>query len=391
VTLRRRLPFLLWAARDVLRRPRRNALLSLSLALLTVAAAVPLLLVEASRDTARLLLAAGPSLVVRRVSAGGWTPLPADEAVSHAERVVGVTQATPRIWGVARGPSGPVTVVGLVTDHSLAAAEDLRRLHPALSALPPGHAVVGPGLAGLAPAGRVVLRAARVREIAIAGTLDEELSMAAHDVIIVPADDARALLGIAPGAASDLAVTVFHDQEQEAITPDLAAAFPWPVQITTRTEMLGAYSGGATRRGSIAMVALVPALLALAFIVLGVWRAAADQRRELALLHALGWTTGDIVRLRVVAGLLVGVPAIAVGLAGAYQGVFGAGADWVGELLFGWTGPSVVLTLTPAGAVWVLLEVAAMVLLPYLVAVLFGALRAAPAESEAVPLLAAGG
>jgi hypothetical protein len=57
-------------------------------------------------------------------------------------------------------------------------------------------------------------------------------------------DDARQLLGLAPGQASDLAVHLFRREEEQAILADLAAAFPWPVRITGRSTSACAIAPG---------------------------------------------------------------------------------------------------------------------------------------------------
>jgi len=378
----------LWAGRDVLRRPGVAALFALCLAALTIVTAVPLLLTQAVDDTARALLADSPSLVVRRVDAGGWRPLPAAEAVERASGVIGVTAARPRIWGVVAGPSGPVTVMAAPP----AAAPDETdggastkppgdsALRQWLAILSPGKAVVGPALADWQ--GDLELRGATSLQLDVVGVLEPDTSMAAHDLVVVSPADARLLLGLGPGEASDLAIYVFHDAEEAAIVPDVVAAFPWPVHVRRKAETLEGYTAGLGRRGGLAMLTLTPALLGLVLLVVAAWRDGLARRREVGLLKALGWTTGDVVRLRLWRAAIVGVPAVAVGLAAAYQLVFWPGSGWLGEALLGWPARPVLLTLAPGSAALVLLEVGALVLLPWLVAALWPALRVATSQPE---------
>lgn len=376
------LPMVLWAGRDVIRRPGVAALFAVCLAALTVVTAVPLLLTQAVDDTARELLADSPSLVVRRVDAGGWRPLPAAEATLLASRVIGVTSARARIWGVVAGPSGPVTLLavpsgGESVDGATSGGALLRQW---LGILAPGKAVVGPALA--AREGLLELRGVTTLQLDVVGTMEPDASMAVHDLVIVSPSDARRLLGLGPGEASDLAIQVFHDSEAEAIVPDLLEALPWPVHLRRKSETLDGYTTGVGRRGSLAMLTLTPALLGLVLLVVAAWRDGLANRREVGLLKALGWTTGDVLRLRLWRAAIVGVPAVVLGLVLAYELVFWPGASWLGEVLLGWPERPVLMTLKPGSAALILLEVGSLILLPWFAAALWPALRTATSQPE---------
>jgi hypothetical protein len=381
-----------WAARDLLRRPGRAVLLGGCLCTLSLVAAVPLLLTQALTDTARELLAAGPSLVVRRVNAGGWAPLPAAEAQARARAVVGVTRARARVWGAVAGPGGPVTVVGVGDRETKgdAAAPD----HPrpdqgaeltSLIARSPGRgeALVGPGLSALG-AGAIQLTGFTSRSFKVVGVLPDSTSMVAHDLVLLQVADARAMLGLEPGAASDLAVDVFHQEEAEAIVGDLSAAFDFPVQISRRSAARSRYALGAWRRGGLVALAGVPALLALALLVVALLQQAGRERREVGLLKALGWGTGEIVAWRMLQATLVGLPATVLGLLTATVLVFLPGVTWPGAWLLAWTGPPPPLTLLPTGATLVVVEVAALVLVPFAAATLIGVVHNATATPDAL-------
>ena len=128
----------LWAARDLLRHPAEAVLTGLCLAMLTALLATALLLGQGIAATAQRLLEGSPSLVVRRLDAGGWKPLPAGAALAAARRVPGIIGARSRIWGTAAAAGGIVTVLAIDTPVSDAAA-----VCPAPGT---GEALVGPGV-----------------------------------------------------------------------------------------------------------------------------------------------------------------------------------------------------------------------------------------------------
>jgi hypothetical protein len=363
---------LVWSVRDLARRPWEAVLSAAALAALVVVGATALLLTQAVSETGSRMLADAPALVVRRINAGGWAPMPVDDTVSSAAAVAGVIAVRPRIWGVVGGPERPLTLVG--TPESLTsglAVEGIVR--------PPsrGEVILGPGVdAGdflqLTGAARLTLE--------VVGRMNPAAGMVTHDLVLTHPDDARRLLGIGAGYVSDLTVDVFHDQEIEAIVPDLARAFPWPVQISTRRQAIAQFSGGLMRRGGLVCLALVPAVLALALILAGRLKHAAALSREAGLLKAFGWTTTDLVHLHLVQAVLTGLASVMVGLWIAYALVFWPGATWPGQLFFGWRLRSPALCLDTAGATPVLAVIGALVFLPYLAASLWPVLRAAAVD-----------
>lgn len=345
-------------------------LLFVCLASLVFLATVALLFSQALDATWARLMDQAPDLVVRRIDAGGWAPLPVDDALACTKNIPGVLDPTPRIWGVVSGPEGPVTVMASI---ALVPGSVLNGIHPPSA----GQAVVGQGVARATSDNRLNLGSRNPVTVIVIGTFPADTGLATHDLVWISPDDARRLLGLMPGQASDLAIHLFRGEEEQAIQTDLAAALPWPVRITDRSTDALRHHTRAVRSGGIAVVAGIPALLALLLIITGTVVDSTGQRSHWGLLKSMGWTTTDIVRLQVAKGTIVGLPAIVLGLASAYAVVFyppaaGVTAFWItgGQHL-----PA--LTLASTGAAIIMLEIAAMVGLPFLAAVFLTSLRAA--------------
>lgn len=360
----------IWAARDIQRHRGRSMLLFASLASLVFLTAVALLFSQALDATWARLMDQAPDLVVRRIDAGGWAPLPVDDALACTKNIPGVLDPTPRLWGVVPGPDGPVTVVA-----SIAVVPG-----NVLDGIPPpsaGQAVVGQGVARALSNSRLSLGGRNPATVNVIGTFPADTGLATHDLVWMTPDDARGLLGLTPGQASDLAIHLFRREEEQAIQTDLAAAFPWPVSITDRSTSALRHHTRAVRSGGIAVVAGIPALLALLLIITGTVVDTTGQRSHWGLLKSMGWTTTDILRLQIAQATIVGIPAVVMGLASAYAVVFyppaaGVTAFWItgGQHL-----PA--MTLVSTGAAMTMLEIAAMVGLPFLAAVFLTSLRAA--------------
>jgi ABC-type lipoprotein release transport system permease subunit len=229
---------------------------------------------------------------------------------------------------------------------------------------------------------RLTLHAVGAVTVDARGRFPAEADLATHDLVLLHPRDARTLLGLAPGAASDLALTVFHPEEAQALRPELVRAYPWPVQIVTREETRKHYAAAFGRRGGLASVLFLPGAVTLALLVAVVVRQQIGGRRRVGLLRALGWTSRDIIALQVAKSLLVGAPAVAVGLTAAYGLVYGLAPHWAGYFLLGWQQSSPVLPLASGFAGPVFLEVAGLLLAPYLAAVMWSSLHQAAADPQ---------
>ena len=376
LSLRSSFPLFAWSVRDLCRYPLETILLFLSIVALVTILGTALLLSQALSTTAGLLLKDSPSIVVRRLSPLGWSALPAGESIRLARSVPGVLHAGIRIWGTANSPGGPVTVFGF---------DGSRRVGGLTKSVPlpeRGQAVLGPGIKTEENPDFIKLTGHNVSIFKIIDTLKAQTSMVAHDMVLVHPDDARRLLGIAEGYASDLTVDVFHETEAEAILPDLSRAFPWPVRLTTRKEAAAIYISASGRRSGIVYITIIPGMLALALIVIGVVKGQIVQSCNVGLYKALGWTTANIFQMQLLKALVIGIPAVTAGMVVSYGLVFRPGTSWPGYLFFGWNDNPPLLFLNASGALLTLLEIAVLIFLPYLAAALWPVFRAAVSDPQ---------
>ena len=369
----------LWAFRDILRRPIESLLLAAAMTSTIAIVGTLLLFPRAVYDTVDRLLKAAPSIVVRRIGVGGWQPLPTREAVRAAQTVPGVIAVRPRVWGIVNGPDGPLTIIGVAPGTIPPADKDLLPRWPA-----PGQAILGPGVAAGEFADILQLEGAIRSTYQVIGRTPDKTGLFTHDLVLLNAQDARQLIGLPDGYASDLAVEVFHEEEQDAILADLAAVFPWPVRCVTRRQSAAMYAGALNRGSTLATVAAIPAVLAVCLLVAVNIRKSMGRQSDLGIMKAMGWTTGDIVRLQLYRALAVGLPAAAIGVCLSYFLVCRPGTQWLGTIFLNWQTVPPKLYLESKGAITVLLEVAGFVLAPVIGSALAPAARAATADVHAL-------
>lgn len=367
----------IWAFREVLRQPFESFLVAATLALTIATTGTLLLFPRAMVDTLKILLKNTPAIIVRQVDATGWRPIPAEPSVRAAAGVIGVVSAKPRVWGVVQGPAGPLTVLGVqpgMTD--LPFEQDWDSLPKK------GEAVIGPGLSTDIPENTLVLKGTHQASYRVTGQLSKETGLFANDLVLLSMEDARQLIGLPKGYASDLAIEVYHEEEQEAILPDLAAAFDMLVTLTTRQESTGRYTAAASRGRTLWAIALIPAVLAVCILVAVNIRRSMGLQAHVGVMKAVGWTTGDIVRLQLYRQLFICLPSAAVGACAAFLLVYRPGAHWLSGFLLGWEGTPPRLYLDPNGALIVIFEVIGMVLAPVIVSALLQSLKVSTGEAH---------
>jgi len=365
----------IWAFRDLLRRPFESLLFGITLTVTVAILGTLLLFPRAVHDTLNTLLKSTPSIILRRADATGFRPMPVQASVRVAENVVGVVSVRPRIWGLVNGPQGQLTIMGILKDKMpKALADQLTRLPDR------GEVIIGFGVSTGLSADTLQLEGVVSQNYQVIDRLPEKTSLFTHDLVLMDPDDARQLIGLPKDHASDLAIDVFHESEQEAILSDLIASFPWPVQCVTRLQSQGLSAGRWNRGRALVTIAVIPAVLALCLLVAVNTRKSMGRQSDLGIMKAMGWTTGDIVRFQLYRELFVCLPSAAVGLCLSFLLVYGPGVGWLADFFLGWKTIPPSLYLETTGAVTVVLEVTALMVVPVIAAAFLPALKGATAD-----------
>jgi len=365
----------IWAFRDLLRWPFESLLFGITLTVTVAILGTLLLFPRAVHDTLNTLLKSTPSIILRRADATGFSPLPVQASVGVAENVVGVVSARPRIWGLVNGPQGQLTVMGILKDKMpKALADQLTRLPD------PGQVIIGFGVSTGLSGDTLQLEGVVSQNYQVIDRLPEKTSLFTHDLVLMDPGDARQLIGLPKDHASDLAIDVFHESEQEAILSDLIASFPWPVQCVTRLQSQGLSAGRWNRGRALVTIAVIPAVLALCLLVAVNTRKSMGRQSDLGIMKAMGWTTGDIVRFQLYRELFVCLPSAAVGVCLSFLLVYGPGVGWLADFFLGWKTIPPSLYLETTGAATVVLEVTALMVVPVIAAAFLPALKGATAD-----------
>ena len=368
------------------RRKARSIALGGGLAFAVALVAAVLFLTESLRAEAERARAAHPDIVVQKLVGGRPTMISASEREKLGD-IASVRDVTPRVWGYIFLPAlqGNVTIVGSprgVPPISVASGV----LHSGRDLKPGEHEMIaGVELAhflGMLPGDELGLPSSdpRAHAMKLVGTFKSSLDLWTADVILCDEDDARALLGVPEGDATDIAVTLANPAEARVVASTIVERLPG-ARVIERDLLERVYHLSYGRRAGLVLGASIPAILAL--LVLAWDRASGintDERREIAILKAVGWSTADVLWAKLFESILVGAAATAGGLLLGYAWVFWLGAPGLRPALVGWSVLYPRASLTPVVDVAQLLGVTIAVLGPFVLLSVVPAWRAATAD-----------
>ena len=350
-----------------------------SLALLAVYTAVVfalasvLFFTEALRREARAVLRGAPELLVQRTVAGRHDLLPADWIPTVAG-IRGVGAVSGRLWGYYFDPLTRANFTVMVPEKFWGAR---------------GEAVVGSGVArarglGAGDALALVASGGRYLTLAVREVVPAEAERVASDLVLMGEEDFRELFGIAPGHYTDLSVAVRNAKEVGTVARKVTQALP-DARPITRSELLRTWDSVFDWRSGLVVLVLAGAVLAFGIVA---WDRAsglsAEERREIGILKAIGWETSDVLLMKVWEGAAVSIAAFALGVLAAYGHVFLGRLALLAPVLRGWSTLQPDLRLVPFVDALQLVSLFFLTVVPYTVATIVPAWRAATIDPDRV-------
>jgi ABC-type lipoprotein release transport system permease subunit len=381
--MKRHLALLRFACGSSWRRRGRSLALVLALGLVTFAFSAVLFLTEALRREYHVGATQMPDLTVQRLVAGRPS-LIAEDYVPAIAALPGVWTVQPRVWGYYFVPAlaGNLTVVGMEPDAKGGGFDPILAIGQGRLPRPgaAGEVVVGEALAaflGLEVDGAVELPVGRSsKQLQVVGLFRSTVALWSADVLLMSVADARELLQLPPGQATDLAVRLSTPDEAAVAAQKIADLVPG-ARIVDRQLMNRTYDLTFDTRGGMLGAMLLPALVA--FLVLAWDRLTGvgpGERREIGVLRAMGWQTSDVLTARLWENTVIGMYGAGLGLLAAYAHVFVAQAPGLAEVLLGWSSMYPALRLTPAVDGGQLLVLGCLVVVPFVAASLVPAWQA---------------
>ena len=354
------------------RKTRNLGLLAVYTVLVFVLASVTLF-THALRSEAAAVLAQSPEVILQRMVAGRHDLIPPGY-LEKIGRIRGVQKKEGRLWGYYYDPV-------LNANYTFMA-------RPA-GEVADGFIVVGAALArerGLAPHNTISFRSysGKLFTFQVADVLAPEAELLSADLVLLSEADFRAFFEYPAGHFTDIALSVANPQEVRTVANKLASALPDSRPIL-REEVLRTYQSLFDWREGIVLTILAGAILAFAILA---WEKAsglsAEEKREIGILKAIGWETGDVIRMKLWEGILISLTAFLVGFVAAYLHVFHFGAAAFEPVLKGWAVLYPQFSLPPVIDGLQVATLFFFTVVPYAAAVLVPIWRAAITDPDAV-------
>ncbi len=280
---------------------------------------------HALRREAVLVLKGAPELVIQRMAGGRHDLLPAAH-LDKIKEIRGVEAVQGRLWGYLFDAVAGANYTVMVPPEGMPE---------------PGMAIVGEGVSrarGALPGDQLSFKAfdGSLFAFRVEKLLSSESALVSSDLFLVNEADYRRLFGIEPGRFTDAVAKVRNPREVGKAAEKISEMLP-DTRVVLRDEMLRTYESVFDWREGLLLVLLTGAVLAFAIFA---WEKAsglsAEERREIGILKAVGWETGDILLMKTWEGAVISLTAFLIGYLLAYLHVFHLGAPLFEPVLKGW-------------------------------------------------------
>lgn len=249
-------------------------------------------------------------------------------SVANWQALVPLLEAMPEIAGVSPMVSGAgLALRGEATQAIALMGVDLDRYDRVVglrskvisgsARLAPGEAIVGRELAadlGVRAGDRMTVQTGLVSDsVRVTALVDLGIKDLNRRTVIVPLRAAQNLLGL-PGGATSLDLTVKDVWSAQDLAGELRRQFPYKIESwqESNAQLVSALNAQSVSTALIRGVVLVVVVLGIASVLVV---SVVQKRREIGILRAMGATRGQILRLFLVQGAVVGALGSALGIA----------------------------------------------------------------------------
>lgn len=331
------------------------------------------------RFTLEETLKVQPDFVVSRLQGGSAVPTPmvwGDELLD----IYGVSKVTPRVYGryffQAKGRSFLIVGVDFLEEQS---HQDLQKLidKTDLKTFFEGsQMLVGEGVKAYLEAHfykdayNFLTPDGTFEKVKLFKTLPSETRLIANDMMVMPIDLARKILGYADDEVSDITFSVPNPDEWDMMT-DKLSALHYDLHVVNKKEVEKSYENLYNYKGGVFLILFLIVLSTFALILYQRYSMVySTERRHIGLLRALGWSINDVLKFKFMETVIVVFVSFIFGVVIAYGYVFVLGAPLLKEVFLGGQNLENTLTLVPVIDLTVLSSIFIIYALPFIAAVL---------------------
>ena len=379
-----------YTIRSIFRHPITHISVIVIFSVVIFIAASLLFVIRSLLFEAENIISFSSEITVQKLIGGRQVPISIDIA-DEIGKIPGVRAVRPRVWGyLYDNVSGANYTIWGIRD------DDIDRLKTMGLSFEEGgfwqggdrgRIVVGaklPGSIGLGGVRSLTLTgpSGESESFTIVGLFGVPSSLMTADLILMDEADARDFFGFTDDIATDIMVEVANPVEIAMIAGKIFALFP-SCRVVSRAQLMRTYEAVFGYRGGFVIFAWFGCLVAFLFLL---WNKGSvmtpSERKELGILKAVGWSTTDVMEVKILEAAIIGLISFAIGFITAYLHVYFFGAMLFKPVLFGWSVLYPDFRLRPVWEVGPIALLFIMTILPYLAASILPAWRSASIDPD---------
>ncbi|MBT8348553.1 MAG: ABC transporter permease, partial [Sulfurovum sp.] len=207
-------------------------------------------------------------------------------------------------------------------------------------------------------------------KVNIFNVLPSQANLIANDMMVMPIDLARKILGYGDDEASDITFSVPNPDEWNMMT-DKVSALHYDLHVVNKNDVQKSYENLYNYKGGLFLILFLVVLTTFILILYQRYSMVySTERRHIGLLRALGWSINDVLKLKFMETLVIVFISYILGLFIAYVYVFIAGAPLLKEVFLGGQNLHNTLSFVPVVDFSVLTSIFLLYALPFIAAVL---------------------
>ena len=201
-------------------------------------------------------------------------------------------------------------------------------------------------------------------------TLPKQSKLIANDMMLMPIDLARQILGYQEEEASDITLTVPNPDEWELLTAKLSALH-YDLHVVNKNDVRKSYANLYNYKGGVFLILFLIVLSTFSLILYQRYSLVySSEKRNIGLLRALGWSINDVLKLKFMETLIVVFVSFIIGVFIAYIYVFILGAPLLKEVFLGGQNLQNTLSFVPVLDFSVLSSIFLIYAVPFIASVL---------------------
>ena len=176
---------------------------------------------------------------------------------------------------------------------------------------------------------------ADVKKVYIYDTFPKETNLISNDLIILDINLAREILGIDKNKATDIILNVPNDAERDNVKLKLLSKH-YDSRVISKEDIENSYEYLFNYKGGVFLLLFIITLLTFMMILYQRYSMInSTDKKEIGILRAIGWSIKDILKLKVLETLFIGLWAFVLGVVFAYFYVYMFDAPFLKDMFIG--------------------------------------------------------